>query len=91
MEAPMTHEVLRQRYLALEAATASRLSVLNTRIKEERKQRNPCQEKIDYLKGKRKEIFEQLNLIREALRMESLTELSYKHVQDAYLNFVANW
>lgn len=91
MEAPTNQDVLRQRFHALEVATSSRLSSLNTRIKEERKQKFPCDEKLKYLKDKRAEIFTQLNLIRECLKVTDLSDASYRQIQDAYMSFVAVW
>lgn len=83
-------EVLKQRYLALELATASRLKTCNSRITEERKQKYPNDQKVEFLKGKRKEIMDQLNFIREALARDDFSTIDYAKISDAYLAFAFN-
>ncbi len=87
IEGPMTHEALLQRYKALELATAGRLTTFNERIRGERKQKFPNDEKLAYLNGQRKEIMRQLNLIREAMAKEDLSVPAYNDIKKVYLDF----
>jgi hypothetical protein len=87
----MTHEALQQRYRALETATASRLSSFNLLIREERAKKTVDKDRLDYLKGKRKEIEKSLNFIRETLKKPDLSVMTYQEICDTYMNFSANY
>lgn len=87
----MEHEVLRQRYKALEAATESRLGTFNNLIREERNKKSSNKEKITYLKEKKRVVFQELNYIRECLKKDNLNEVSYDNIKKCYLNFQTSY
>ena len=83
----MENPTLRERYKALESATACRLSTFNTLIKEERALPVTDKEKVDYLKDKRKVISQELNRIRECLKKDDISVLAYQDIKHTYLAF----
>lgn len=87
----MEHDVLKQRYKALEAATESRLGTFNNLIREERNRKSCDKEKIDYLKIKKRAVFQELNYIRECLKKNDLNEVSYDNIKKTYLNFQTSY
>ena len=70
----MDRILLKQKYQALEQATAGRLETFNGIIREERRNRNASKEKIDYFNEKRKIIMRELNLIREAIKRNNFIQ-----------------
>jgi hypothetical protein len=83
----MEQSNLKQRFESLEAATAKRLELVNSSIRNERENNKGDKDKIDFLKGKRKTIMTSLNLVREKIKSGNLNYTDYNSIRDEYVNF----